>query len=138
MQDTGARRAALSDTKRALLEARLRGAPPAATASREGLTRRAGPGPEHPASFAQERMWFLSRFAPESPMYNVPAAFLVPADVDVPALDRALTEVVRRHEALRTTYRMGDDGQLLQVVQPPSPVAVEVTDRVLAASEAGK
>jgi amino acid adenylation domain-containing protein len=128
MQDTGARRAALSDTKRALLEARLRGAPPAVAVPREGLTRRAGPGPEHPASFAQERMWFLSRFAPESPMYNIPAAFLVPGDVDVPALERALTEVVRRHEALRTTYRMGDDGQLLQVVQPPAPVPVEVID----------
>ncbi|HEU4882250.1 MAG TPA: condensation domain-containing protein, partial [Longimicrobium sp.] len=129
MQDSGTRRAALSDTKRALLEARLRGAPPAAAvAPREGVPRGAGDGPEHAASFAQERMWFLSRFAPESPMYNVPAAFLVPADVDVPALERALTEVVRRHEALRTTYRMGDDGQLLQVVQPPAPVPVEVFD----------
>ncbi|HEX6371585.1 MAG TPA: amino acid adenylation domain-containing protein [Longimicrobium sp.] len=128
MQDTGARRAALSDTKRALLEARLRGAPPAAAAPREGVTRCAGPGPEHPASFAQERMWFLSRFAPESPMYNVPAAFLVPADVDVPALERALTEVVRRHETLRTTYRMGEDGHLVQVVQPAAPVGVEVVD----------
>jgi amino acid adenylation domain-containing protein len=128
MQDTGTRRAALSDTKRALLEARLRGAPPAASAQREGVTRRAGPGPEHPASFAQERMWFLSRFAPESPMYNVPAAFLVPADVDVPALERALTAVVARHEALRTTYRMAEDGRLMQVVQPPAPVGVEVID----------
>ncbi|HEX2211499.1 MAG TPA: condensation domain-containing protein, partial [Longimicrobium sp.] len=128
MQDTGARRAALSDTKRALLEARLRGATPAAAAKPEGVTRCAGPGPEFPASFAQERMWFLSRFAPESPMYNVPAAFLVPADVDVSALERALTEVVRRHQALRTTYRMGDDGQLRQVVQPAAPVGVEVMD----------
>ena len=128
MQDTGTRRAALSDTKRALLEARLRGAPPAASAQREGVTRCAGPGPEHPASFAQERMWFLSRFAPESPMYNVPAAFLVPADVDVPALERALTAVVARHETLRTTYRMAEDGRLMQVVQPAAPIGVEVTD----------
>jgi amino acid adenylation domain-containing protein len=126
--DLGAKRAALSDTKRALLEARLRGTSAAAAAPREGVTRCAGPGPEHPASFAQERMWFLSRYAPHSPMYNVPAAFLVPADVDVPALERALTEVVRRHEALRTTYRMGDDGHLVQVVQPSTPVRVEVID----------
>jgi amino acid adenylation domain-containing protein len=128
MQDTGSRRAGLSDTKRALLEARLRGAPPAGAAPRAGITRCAGDGPEFPASFAQERMWFLSRFAPESAMYNIPVAFLVPADVDVPALERALTGVVRRHEALRTTYRMGDDGQLLQVVQPAAPVPVEVVD----------
>jgi amino acid adenylation domain-containing protein len=128
MQDTGTRRAALSDTKRALLEARLRGAPPAAQAQREGVTRCAGPGPEHPASFAQERMWFLSRFAPESPVYNIPAAFVVPVETDVPALERALTAVVERHEALRTTYRMGEDGRLMQVVQPPAPVGVEVID----------
>ncbi|HEU0300076.1 MAG TPA: amino acid adenylation domain-containing protein [Longimicrobium sp.] len=127
-QDTGARRAALSDNKRALLEARLRGAPPAAAARPEGVTRCAGPGPEFPASFAQERMWFLSRFAPESPMYNVPVGLLVPADVDVPALQRALTEVVRRHETLRTAYRMGADGQLVQVVQQAAPVPVEVID----------
>jgi amino acid adenylation domain-containing protein len=128
MQDTGARRAALSDTKRALLEARLRGATPTAAAPREDIARCAGEGPEFPASFAQERMWFLSRYAPESAMYNIPAAFRIPADVDVPALERALTELVRRHEALRTTYRMGDDGQLLQVVQPAAPVPVEVID----------
>ncbi len=124
----GAKRAALSDTKRALLEARLRGAPSASAAPREGVTRCAGPGPEHPASFAQERMWFLSRFAPHSPMYNVPAAFLVGADVDVPALERALTETVRRHETLRTTYRMEANGHLVQVVGPPAPVPVEVID----------
>ncbi|HEX2076983.1 MAG TPA: amino acid adenylation domain-containing protein [Longimicrobium sp.] len=127
-QDTGARRAALSDTKRALLEARLRGAAPAAAAGLEGVTRCAGPGPEFPASFAQERMWFLSRFAPGTPMYNIPVGMLVPADLDVPALERALTEVVRRHETLRTTYRMGADGQLVQVVQPPQPVPIEVID----------
>lgn len=127
-QDTGARRAALSDTKRALLEARLRGAAPAAAARPEGVTRCAGPGPEFPASFAQERMWFLSRFAPGSPMYNIPVGMLVPADVDVPALERALTAVVRRHETLRTTYRMGADGQLVQVVQPAHPIRIEVID----------
>jgi amino acid adenylation domain-containing protein len=127
-QDPGARRAALSDAKRALLEARLRGAPPAAAAPSATVTRCAGEGPEFPASFAQERMWFLSRFAPESPMYNVPAGMLVSAEVDVPALERALTETVRRHEVLRTTFRMGSGGQLLQVVQPAARVPVEVTD----------
>jgi amino acid adenylation domain-containing protein len=127
MQDPGARRAALSDTKRALLEARLRGTATAA-APRDTVTRCAGEGPEFPASFAQERMWFLSRFAPESPMYNSPLAMLVPADVDVAALERALTAAVRRHQILRTTYRLGNGGQLLQVVQPPERVPVEVTD----------
>jgi amino acid adenylation domain-containing protein len=125
-QDTGARRAALSDTKRALLEARLRGAAPAAAAF-EGVTRMAGPGPEHPASFAQERMFFLSEMAPDSPMYNVPLVWLLRADVDVDVLARALTGVVRRHEALRTTFSTAG-GELRQVVRDPAPVPVQVRD----------
>jgi amino acid adenylation domain-containing protein len=121
------KRAALSDTKRALLERRLRGEV-GSTRPRDVITRMAGPGPEHPASFAQERMWFVTRMDPDKPLYNVPVAMLVPADLDVPLLERALTEVVRRHEALRTTFRMGDDGQLMQVVHEPFPMKVEVRD----------
>ncbi|HLM69425.1 MAG TPA: condensation domain-containing protein, partial [Longimicrobium sp.] len=127
VQDADDKRAALSDTKRALLERRLRG-DAAGPRPRATIGRVAGPGPEFPASFAQERMWFLCRFSPESPMYNIPFGVLVPASVNVPVLERALTETVRRHEALRTTYRMDENGQLLQVVQPPRPVGVEVID----------
>jgi amino acid adenylation domain-containing protein len=126
-QDSVDKRAALSDTKRALLERRLRGdvasAPPRAT-----IGRMAGPGPEHPASFAQERMWFLTRLDPDKPLYNVPVAMLVPADVNVPLLERALTTVVSRHEALRTGFRMGEDGQLRQIVHEPFPMTVEVRE----------
>jgi amino acid adenylation domain-containing protein len=126
-QDPAQKRASLSDTKRALLERRLRGEAGMAPA-REPIGRLAGPGPEHPASFAQERMWFLTRFDPDKPLYNVPVAVLVPVGVDVPLLERALTEVVRRHEALRTSFRMGDDGQLMQVVHEPFPMTVEVKE----------
>jgi hypothetical protein len=121
------RGAGLSDAKRALLERRLRGEAPAA-AGREAITRCAGPGPEHPASFAQERMWFVTRFDPKSPMYNVPVAALVSAEVDVAVLERAWSEVVRRHEALRTTFRMDADGQLRQVVHDPFPIRIRVED----------
>jgi amino acid adenylation domain-containing protein len=126
-QDLLEKRAALSDTKRALLERRLRGEV-GSTRPRETIGRVAGPGPEHPASFAQERMWFLTRLDPDKPLYNVPVAVLVPTDVDVPLLERALTEVVRRHEALRTSFRMGSDGQLLQVVHEPFPMRVQIRD----------
>ncbi|HEX6038739.1 amino acid adenylation domain-containing protein [Longimicrobium sp.] len=126
-QDLVAKRAALSDTKRALLERRLRG-DAAAAKPRDTIGRVAGPGPEHPASFAQERMWFLTGLDPDKPLYNVPVAMLVPADVDVPLLERALSEVVRRHEALRTSFRMGDDGQLLQIVHEPFAMKVDVVE----------
>ncbi|HEX8695785.1 MAG TPA: amino acid adenylation domain-containing protein [Longimicrobium sp.] len=124
--DPSPRRAGLSDARRALLEKRLRGEA-SSLRPREVVGRVAGPGPEHPASFAQERMWFLSRFMPGSPIYNIPVAVLVPVGIDVRALERALTVVVRRHEALRTTFRM-DAGELKQVVHPPFPVQVEVLD----------
>jgi len=126
MQDLLNRKAGLSDAKRALLEKRLRGEAHSAR-PREVVTRCAGEGPAFPLSFAQERMWFLAQMDPESPMYNVPVALSIRADVDVPLLERAVTEVVRRHEALRTVYRMVD-GELRSIVLPPYPARVEVFD----------
>ncbi|HEX8393775.1 MAG TPA: amino acid adenylation domain-containing protein [Longimicrobium sp.] len=125
--DITAKRASLSDDKRALLQRRLRGEAPALR-PREVVTAAAGPGPDHPASFAQERMWFLNEFAPDSPMYNVPVSVLVQADLDVGLLERAYSEVVRRHESLRTTFHMGADGQLMQHVHDPFPVRIETIE----------
>jgi amino acid adenylation domain-containing protein/non-ribosomal peptide synthase protein (TIGR01720 family) len=126
MQDLLNRKAGLSDAKRALLEKRLR-SQAHSSRQREVVTRCAGDGPEHPLSFAQERMWFLAQMDPGSPMYNVPVALSIRADVDVPMLERALTEVVRRHEALRTVYRMVG-GELKSIVVPPYPARVETFD----------
>jgi amino acid adenylation domain-containing protein len=78
-------------------------------------------------SFAQERMWFVTRYDPGNPMYNVPGVQMVRADIDVDALERALTLAVRRHEGLRTVFRMVD-GELQQVVLDPFPFRVEVID----------
>ncbi|MBV9774839.1 MAG: amino acid adenylation domain-containing protein, partial [Gemmatimonadetes bacterium] len=57
-----------------------------------------------PLSFAQERLWFLDRLQPGSLAYNMPTALRLGGALDVAALERALGEVVRRHEALRTTF----------------------------------
>src|SRR6185312_15777161 len=84
-------------------------------------------GPVHPMSFAQERMWFVAQYEPGNPVYNIAGGELLNADVDVAALEAALTLAVRRHEGLRTVFRM-DDGELRQVVLPPSPVTVEQRD----------
>ena len=73
-----------------------------------------------PASFAQERLWFLDRFEPDTPLFNVPAAFHLRGRLDVAAFKAAVSELVARHETLRTTFTM-EDGRLTQVVAPPDP-----------------
>ncbi|MFP5284773.1 MAG: amino acid adenylation domain-containing protein, partial [Thermoanaerobaculia bacterium] len=59
-------------------------------------------------SFAQQRLWFLDRLEPASSLYNLPAAFRLRGPLDVAAWSAALNEVVRRHEALRTTFEALD------------------------------
>jgi amino acid adenylation domain-containing protein len=66
--------------------------------------RRAPRDRDIPLSFAQERLWFLDQLTPGSPAYNVPVAFAVHGPLDVPALESAFAEVVRRHEVLRTSF----------------------------------
>jgi amino acid adenylation domain-containing protein len=70
-----------------------------------------------PLSFAQERLWFMDQLQPGSAFYNIPLALRLTGALDVPALGRALAEVVRRHEALRTVFREAD-GAPVQVIPP--------------------
>ena len=64
-----------------------------------------GPRPERvPLSLAQQRMWFLNRFDPESAVYNIPFAIRLSGELDVDALQAAVDDVVERHESLRTVY----------------------------------
>jgi amino acid adenylation domain-containing protein len=69
-----------------------------------------------PLSFAQERLWFLDQLEPGSAAYNMPAALRLRGRLDVSALARSIAEVVRRHEALRTTFEIGADGAPVQVI----------------------
>ncbi|ULA67915.1 MAG: Putative Multi-domain non-ribosomal peptide synthetase [Nitrospira sp.] len=65
---------------------------------------RARRGVPLPLSFAQERMWFLYRLSPEAVAYNIPASVRLHGPLNKPALRWAVGELVRRHEALRTTF----------------------------------
>ncbi|HEX6373983.1 MAG TPA: amino acid adenylation domain-containing protein [Longimicrobium sp.] len=80
-----------------------------------------------PLSFAQERLWFLDRLQPESAFYNVSAAPRLSGVLDADALRRALGEVVRRHESLRTTFREVS-GAPVQVIAPFAGLAVATGD----------
>ncbi|AZG48350.1 Tyrocidine synthase 3 [Gordonia insulae] len=61
-----------------------------------------------PLSLAQQRMWFINRFDPAAATYNIPIVLRLEGDLDVPALAAAMTDVVARHEILRTTYPESD------------------------------
>jgi amino acid adenylation domain-containing protein len=88
-------------------------------------SRRSGP---QPLSFAQQRLWFLHQMEPESPFYNLPFAVRMEGALDVDALRRALAEIVRRHEVLRTTFR-ADAGGSWQVIHPaPESFDLPVAD----------
>ena len=82
---------------------------------------------EAPASFAQERLWFLDRMHPGDPAYNVPVAWRVAGALDAAALERALTALSARHQALRTTLAERG-GAVVQVVHAPAPFALDVRD----------
>ncbi|MFE9804541.1 amino acid adenylation domain-containing protein [Streptomyces goshikiensis] len=88
-----------------------------------------------PASSAQRRLYFLDRYRPGSPVYLVPAAFELRGALDRPALERALSELVRRHQALRTTYEERG-GELFQITGDPQLVELNYADLTrLAAAE---
>ena len=120
---------------RALFEAPT----PAELALRVGLELRAGPVPAEPPltrvprsgalplSFGQERFWVLDQLDPGDPAYVVPATLRYRGPIDTRALERALGEIVRRHEILRTTYATVDGGPV-QIIHDRVDVILPIED----------
>ena len=82
---------------------------------------------ETPLSFAQQRLWFLDQLEPESPRYIVFTGFRLQGTLQVSALTRSLSEIVRRHEALRVRF-LEVDGQPQLHVVPAKPFPLRMTD----------
>ncbi|MBD0024578.1 non-ribosomal peptide synthetase, partial [Gordonia sp. (in: high G+C Gram-positive bacteria)] len=77
---------------------------------------KADPRPDRiPLSFAQQRMWFLNQFDPTQPTYNIPAVLRINGDLDVDALRESVTDLLVRHEVLRTSFPVVN-GEPAQVV----------------------
>ena len=90
---------------------------------------------ELPLSFAQERLWFLQELQSENPFYNMPGAVRLQGDLDVVALQRTFNEILRRHEALRTTFATRE-GRPVQRIGELIHVELPLVDlRALPASE---
>src|SRR5215213_4579216 len=80
-----------------------------------------------PASYAQQRLWFIEQMNQSGPAFNIPIALRLRGDLSVEALGRSLNEVVGRHEALRTTFAM-EDGQPVQLVAVGFDLPLALTD----------
>jgi hypothetical protein len=80
-----------------------------------------------PLSFAQQRLWLLDQLQPGKALFNMPTAWVLEGDLDVNALQAALTEMCRRHETLRTTFAV-HEGQPVQVVNPPQSFELQLRD----------
>ncbi|WP_027661233.1 amino acid adenylation domain-containing protein [Salinispora fenicalii] len=85
------------------------------------------PGPV-PLAPGQAGIWFSEQLRPGTPLYSVPLAVRLTGPLDVDALRAALDAVTARHEALRTVFRLGPDGEPVQQTAPAAPVALPVID----------
>jgi amino acid adenylation domain-containing protein len=91
-------------------------APPLAPVPRDG---------QLPLSFAQQRMWLVDQLEPGAPTYNISEALRLTGRLDVTALERSLAELVRRHEALRTTFAVVEENPV-QVIGAPTAVDAQL------------
>ena len=88
-----------------------------------------------PVSFAQQRLWFLDQLLPGNSLYNIPAALRLSGVLNVSALSQSLNEIVRRHEALRTTFITEND-QPVQAIASALSLTLPLVDlRELAKTE---
>ena len=80
-----------------------------------------------PASFAQQRLWFLDQLEPGTAAYNLPRAFRIIGPLDVEVLTRAFQMVVQRHASLRTVFD-SVDGEARQVVLSDVDISIPIID----------
>jgi amino acid adenylation domain-containing protein len=80
-----------------------------------------------PLSYAQERLWFLRQFETDLALYNMLSVLRIEGDLQLPIFERALEEIIQRHEVLRTSF-VEEDGVPRQIINPPWPVQIPVVD----------
>ncbi len=115
------RKERLSESKRRLLEQRMRGI---GSATEEDRVLPRSPGASVPLSAEQRRVWLHASQQPEAPIYNEPFTIHKRGNFDVATLEAALGEVLRRHEAWRTSF----SAQGEQIVHPSVPLVLPLVD----------
>ncbi|ATL66804.1 non-ribosomal peptide synthetase [Nocardia terpenica] len=114
-----------SSRRRLLVERMLAGK---GGSGKDGAIGRADRSGALPVSFAQQRLWFLDQLVPGNSFYNMPFSYRLRGPVNVDAVDRAVREIVARHEVLRTVL-VSVAGEPRQVVgEPPTESMLAVVD----------
>jgi amino acid adenylation domain-containing protein len=112
----------------------LRTAEPEAQA-RVGSSLACASGSRFAAGATQRQIWFLHQLGQSSEVYSIAYSFIITGAIDATALGTAFTRVVERHPIVRTTFE--DDGRLWQIVQPPAPAELPITDLTVDADREG-
>ncbi|HEV3359494.1 MAG TPA: condensation domain-containing protein [Pseudonocardiaceae bacterium] len=79
-------------------------------------------------SYAQHRLWFLTKLLPDTPGYHVPVAYRLRGPLDVRALRVALHHLVAGHETLRTRFGEDEHGEPYQIIDPQPRVRLTTVD----------
>jgi len=80
-----------------------------------------------PLSFAQKRLWVLDQLVPGNSIYNEPAATQVKGALDLQVFERSINELIRRHESLRTIFKMENE-EPVQVILPELHLKINIID----------
>lgn len=123
MKEISQRIAQLSPAKRKLLEQRLQ--QKAKNANPQPAITRREKSQSVPLSFFQERMWILDKIQPGNPAYNCSINIRITGSLNVAALEKTITEIVHRHEVLRTSFPTVDE-QPMQVISTSLTVKLPI------------
>ena len=125
MKDYAAAIAALPPKRRELLKLLLeKGQVKAESAT---PIERRGEREHAPLSFAQHELWVMDKLDPGTTAFNLPTIVRISGQFNISIIEQTLSEIVRRHESLRTTFAEVD-GQPVQIISPPAPLSLPVID----------
>ena len=116
----------ISATRRALLNKYLQGNRAAKKTSGGNIPRRL-PEQTVPLSLGQQQLWLLAQLLPDAPVYTECVTIHLPGALAIPVFERSFNEVLRRHEAWRTSFPVVD-GQPTQRIHPYAPISCSSVD----------
>jgi len=82
---------------------------------------------EYPLSFVQQRLWFIHQLEAQTPAYNISLSVHLDGELNVVKLEQSLNEILKRHEILRTSFKVVD-GQAIQVIAPDLTLSLPVVE----------